>query len=186
MTLDKAIEGAFGRTEYIRREAWPNGSVGVINCLSENLFEPFWCTIGRVRYTSPQPGVDDLGAIDWHPCDINGKSPTGSWKGVFSPANDQESGSVKRGEQCEVSLDGTDVDGGCTLAWVKPHELSVRVPRDRIATWPDDGMVRPLRRLSIGANGLMREFHLLEIKWQPLQDGSRLYRLCVAERSQAH
>ena len=46
MTLDKAVEGAFGRTADVRREAWPAGSVGIIDCLSENRFKPFSCTIG--------------------------------------------------------------------------------------------------------------------------------------------
>ena len=78
-------------------------------------------------------------------------------------------------------LDASPLEGGCTLAWVKPHELSVRVGRDRIAAWPQNGMVVPLRRLSISANGLVREFHLLEVEWVPLDDGSRLYRLCVAK-----
>ena len=72
------------------------------------------------------------------------------------------------------------------MAWVKPHELSLRVPRDWIAAWPDEGMVMPLRRLTISANGLVRDFHLLEVEWQSLDDGSRLYRLCVAEHSQVH
>ena len=40
---------------------------------------------------------------------------------------------------------------------------SVLVPRDRIPAWPDEGMVMPLRPLSISANGLVREFHLLKI-----------------------
>ena len=45
-------------------------------------------------------------------------------------------------------------------------------------------MVMPPRRLSIGANGLVQEFHLLSVDWQSLHDGSRLYRLCVTEHEQ--
>ena len=72
------------------------------------------------------------------------------------------------------------------MAWVKPHELSLLIARNRIAAWPVAGMVMPPRRLSIGANGLVREFHLLSVDWQSRHDGSRLYRLCVAEHEQVH
>ena len=183
--MDKAIEGAFGRTQYVRREAWPTGSVGVIDYLSANPFEPFSCTAGRAQYVSKHLTAGDLAASDWHPCNIGGKQATSNWRAVLS-AKDQAAGSIGRGDQCEVWLDGCALEGGCTLAWVKPHELSVLVPRDRIPAWPDEGMVMPLRPLSISANGLVREFHLLKIEWQSLHDGSRLYRLCVAERSQVH
>ena len=183
MTLQEAISEAFGRTEYVRRKAWPAGSVGRINCLSENPFEPFSCTVGRAQYVSKYLTGGDLATSDWHPCNIDGEQATGNWHAVLS-AKDQTAGSIGRGDQCEVRLDGSHLEGGCTLAWIKPHELSVRVARDRIAAWPDEGMVIPLRRLAIGANGLVRDFHLLEVEWQPLGDGSRLYRLCVAERSQ--
>ena len=185
MTLGKAIEEAFGRTEYVRRAAWPAGSVGVIDCLSENPFEPFSCTVGRAEYISTHPMHGDLEAADWYPCNIEGKQATDNWQAVLS-ANDGAIGSIGRGDQCEVSLDGCALDGGCTLAWVKPHELSLLVARDQVIAWPDAGMVMPLRRVSIGANGLAREFHLLSVDWQPLHDGSRLYRLCVAERAQVH
>lgn len=158
MTLGTAIEEAFGRTEYVRRAAWPAGSVGVIDCLSENPFAPFSCTVGRAEY---------------------------NWQAVLS-AKDGATGSIGRGDRCEVWLDGCALDGGCTLAWVKPQELSLLVARDRVIAWPEAGMVMPLRRVSIGANGLVREFHLLSVDWQSLHDGSRLYRLCVAERTRVH
>ena len=183
MTLDKAIEGAFGRTGYVRREGWAPGSVGVIDCLSENPFEPFSCTVGRAQYVSKYLTDGDLAGSDWHPCNIDGKEATGNWHTVLS-SKDQAAGCIGRGDQCEVWLDGCPLEGGCTLAWVEPHELSLVVAHDRIAAWPQAGMVMPLRHLSISANGLVREFHLLEIEWQCLHDGSRLYRLCVAERSQ--
>ena len=185
MTLQEAISEAFGRTEYVRRKAWPAGSVGRINCLSENPFEPFSCTMGRAQYVSKHLKDGDLAALDWHACNIDGEQATGNWHAVLS-SKDQAGGCIGRGDQCEVWLDASPLEGGCTLAWVKPHELSVRVARDRIAAWPDEGIVTPLGRLSISANGLAREFHLLEVEWHSRHDGSRLYRLCVAERSQVH
>ena len=127
----------------------------------------------------------DLAALDWGPCNIDGKQATGNWQADLLAKN-QAAGAISRGDQCEVWLDGCALEGGGTLVWVKPHELSVRVGRDRFAAWPDEGMVMPLRHWAIGANGLVQNFHLLEVKWQPLQDGSRLYRLCVSERKQVH
>ena len=183
MTLGKAIDGAFGRTEYVRREAWPAGSVGMIDCLSQNPFAPFSCTLGRTRWVSNRPSDVDLAASDWYPCDIDGKQTTGNRAGVLTATGGAD-GSIARGNQCEVWLDGSALEGGCTLAWVKPHELSVWVPRERTAAWPDEGMVMPLRQLSVSANGLVRHFHLLGVKWRSLQDDSRLYRLCVSERKQ--
>ena len=185
MTLGKAIDEAFGRTGYARRERWPTGSVGVIDCLSENPFEPFLCTVGRVEYVSKKPTPDDLAASDWYPCDIKGEQPTDDWRAVLATKG-QGTRSIGRGDQCEVWLDGCALDGGCTLAWVKPHELSLLVAHDRIAAWPDAGIVMPRRSVSLAASGLVREFRLLSVVWQSVHDGSRLYRLGMAERTQVH
>ena len=141
--------------------------------------------MGRAQYISKHPMDGDLAALDWGPCNIDGKQATGNWQADLLAKN-QAAGAISRGDQCEVWLDGCALEGGGTLVWVKPHELSVRVGRDRFAAWPDEGMVMPLRHWAIGANGLVQNFHLLEVKWQPLQDGSRLYRLCVSERKQVH
>ena len=135
MTLSKAIEEAFGRTEYVRRAVWPTGSVGVIDCLSENPSEPFSCTMGRAQYISKHPMHGDPAASDWYPCNIDGKQATSSWQAALS-AKDGATGCIGRGDQCEVWLDGCALAGGGKLTWVKPHELSLLVSSRAIGSPP--------------------------------------------------
>ena len=118
MKLDEAIRKTFGRSGYVRREAWPNGSAGVINYVSDNKFKPFWCTFGNVPVVVPPNG--DLDAEDWYPCTLGAAPVTEDWRDALSIKRGDEIRSIGRGDKCEVTLDGRTLQGDCTLAWAVP------------------------------------------------------------------
>ena len=74
MTLQEAIDTAFGQSEFVRCAHWPKGSVAQINPMSTDPLDPFAWTMGRRVLVHNPPTDDDLHADDWYPCDHAGEA----------------------------------------------------------------------------------------------------------------
>lgn len=184
MTFDEAVQAAFGRTDCLRRKPWPEGSTGVLDPLRPNGPNPFLFTLRRGTHMVPSHAVD-LEADDWYPCTSNAEPAVTDWRPILAVEEDSETQLIERGDTCTVMLDGHVPSGDCTLVWLMPNFLTLRVPHERVDVWPSNGPNRltfPIPRLSLLSNGIKVAFrvHSLDYK-RRLDDGDWLYRLRVTQ-----
>ena len=185
MTLNEAVEAAFGRTDRLSRTSWPKGSIGVLDPLWPNDSSgPFLCTAGNAVHVIPNRHAD-LEADDWYPCTLDAEPVEDDWRPALSVNRDGETRCIGRGDTCTATLDDLTPAGDCVLLWLTPNFLTLRVPRDRVDAWPSNGphrLVHPKPRLSLLANGIEVGFRIHSIDMESrLETGDRLYRLWVTQ-----
>ena len=108
------------------------------------------------------PTHDDLDADDWYPCTLSAEPVVEDWRAAHSIEDGEGIQSIGLGDRCDVTLDGRELEGKCTLAWAVPYTIMLAVADD-VTCWSADGMMSPLGRLVLSANGIDLPFHLLQV-----------------------
>ena len=179
MTLKAAVDAAFGRTSYVRRREWGSGSAVTIDYRPGSESNLIWQSFGSGGYMRI-PTDKDTAANDWTPCTLD-RAPieVEDQPPAILAAREDATRSIRRGDLCTVFLDDLLLKGRCTLAWAVPDQITLAVTGGSDKGWPDDGVLIPLGRLVLSANGIELPFHLLESNcWYP-DDEWRLYHFVV-------
>ena len=184
MTLDRAIDEAFGRTDSVRRKSWPAGTWAFIDALSKNKFYPFLCMMMSADSVHGMPSLhqteDARNAEDWYPCSHTDDPVVENWRSNLVLERDGETRSIGRGAKCRALLNDHHLSEACTLVWAELDQISLAVPEDSIDGWPNDGMIIAMGRLLLSSGGVHLPFHLLQVCHWLSRDGlQRRYNLVV-------
>ena len=181
MTLEQAVDCAFGKSRHVRRTEWDPGLVAPILLESNDPHPAIGTAFGPARVVLERPTAADYRADDWQPCGVNGAPPTEDWSQLLAVGTGID---LSRSDRCTVRIDdpsigrGPAFPGDWRLVWMTPGVLWLSADAKLPQNWATED--KPLHvRISIGGRSGERLLNLTRARTERAVGDRIFYRLDV-------